>query len=70
MVYWVVVRSLNTGEVLNARSYRTHKEAAFAEYGSREAPDPEGHACKVEIEILQVGEYPQPKPVRYKANPL
>ena len=59
MIYWVVVRSLTTGEVLSARSYRTHKEASLAEHGLREAPDPEGHTCKVEIQLLESGEYPK-----------
>ena len=59
MVYWVVVRSLTTGEIIARHSFRTHKEAILKKRELEECPDPEGHVCKVEIQMLWHPEYPR-----------
>jgi hypothetical protein len=45
MVYWVVVRSLTTGEIIARHSLTTHKAAILKKKELEECPDPEGHVC-------------------------
>lgn len=59
MVYWVVVRSLTTGEILASYTCRTAKEANLKKRQLDEAPDPEGHKCQVEIQVLWHPEQPK-----------
>ncbi len=58
MVYWVVVRSLTTGEILDKRPFKTNKEAQREKRRLDECPDPEGHECRVEIQFLWHPEVP------------
>lgn len=59
MVYWVLVRSLTTGEILARHAFKTYKEALAKQAALEEAPDPEGHVCKVEIQALWHPERPR-----------
>lgn len=59
MVYWVIVRSLTTGEILVRHAFKTAKEANAKMRQLEEAPDPEGHVCKVEMQPLWHPETPK-----------
>ena len=59
MVYWVIVRNLTTGKILAQHAFKTHQEANLKMRELNEAPDPEGHQCKVEIQMLWHPEQPK-----------
>lgn len=56
MVNWLVIRSEDTGKVLDCHAYKTYKQAEKARIGVEE-----GYSIPitVNIELLSVGEYPR-----------
>ena len=59
VLYWVVVWSLTTGDILNYKSFVEMKDARLHKMDLEEAPDPEGRVCQVTIETLLAHELPK-----------
>ncbi len=60
MIYWVLVRSITEGDrILYRYSFTEHKDALAKMAALEEAPDPEGHDCRVEMQILWPFEAPK-----------
>jgi hypothetical protein len=57
-LYWITCRDEETTELLDSHSFSTMHNAQLNRIDYEESKDPTGHICKVDIEVIPIGELP------------